>query len=72
MRACRFVDPKLTPMSNLHRDSPTHVAWLGYGRLLPFVGPAELPTWYLPLRWRLAVVASLCLLADARHGVSHG
>jgi hypothetical protein len=35
-------------------------------------GPAELPTWYLPLRWRLTVVAILCLLASAWYGVSHG
>jgi hypothetical protein len=152
-------------MSDLHRDLPAHVAWLGYGGLLPFAGlliltvvdphrapawsnalvaygavilsfvgalhwgfamsaprldptrrrrafvwsvvpallawpatvlagstaslilvlgfalhlvqdrklagPAELPTWYLPLRWRLTAVASLCLLANAWHGVSH-
>jgi hypothetical protein len=33
-------------------------------------GPAELPGWYLPLRWRLTVVAGLCLLANAWYGVS--
>ena len=27
-------------------------------------GPAALPTWYLPLRWRLTVVASVCLLVN--------
>ena len=153
-------------MSDLQRDLPTHVAWLGYGGLLPFVGlsiltvvdphrapawsdalvgygavilsfvgalhwgfamsaagldttqrrqafvwsvvpalmawpatvlagsaaslilalgfalhlvqdrrlagPAELPTWYLPLRWRLTVVAILCLLANTWTGISHG
>lgn len=32
-------------------------------------GPAELPPWYLPLRWRLTVVAGLCLLANAWHGL---
>ena len=152
-------------MSDLQRDLPTHVAWLGYGGLLPFVGlsiltvvdphrapawsdalvgygavilsfvgalhwgfamsaagldttqrrrafvwsvvpaliawpatvlagsaaslilvlgfalhlvqdrrlagPAELPTWYLPLRWRLTVVAIACLLANAWYGISH-
>ena len=152
-------------MSDLQRDLPTHVAWLGYGGLLPFVGlliltvvdahrapawsdalvgygavilsfvgalhwgfamsaasldttqrrqafvwsvvpalmawpatvlagsaaslilvlgfalhlvqdrrlagPAELPTWYLPLRWRLTVVAIVCLLANAWYGISH-
>ncbi len=30
---------------------------------------ADLPAWYLPLRWRLTVVASLCLLANAWSGV---
>lgn len=30
-------------------------------------GPAGLPAWYLPLRWRLTVVASACLLADAAY-----
>ena len=153
-------------MSDLQRDLPTHVAWLGYGGLLPFVGlsiltvadphrapawsdalvgygavilsfvgalhwgfamsaarldttqrrqafvwsvvpalmawpatvlagsaaslilvlgfalhlaqdrrlagPAELPTWYLPLRWRLTIVAIVCLLANAWYGISHG
>lgn len=34
-------------------------------------GPAELPTWYLPLRWRLTVVAIVCLLANAWYGISH-
>jgi hypothetical protein len=28
-------------------------------------GPAGLPAWYLPLRWRLTLVASLCLLVHA-------
>lgn len=27
--------------------------------------PAGLPVWYLPLRWRLTVVACICLLANA-------
>ncbi len=27
-------------------------------------GPAKLPAWYLPLRWRLTVVATLCLLGQ--------
>ena len=34
-------------------------------------GPAGLPAWYLPLRWRLTVIASLCLLANAWFGLSH-
>jgi hypothetical protein len=34
-------------------------------------GPAELPAWYLPMRWRLTAFASLCLLANAWQGVSH-
>jgi len=34
-------------------------------------GRAGLAAWYLPLRWRLSVVASLCLLANAWHGVSY-
>lgn len=29
------------------------------------VGPAQLPGWYLPLRWRLTAVACLCLGANA-------
>lgn len=29
------------------------------------VGPAGLPAWYWPLRWRLTVVAVICLLANA-------
>ena len=29
------------------------------------VGPAGLPSWYLPLRWRLTLVACLCLLLNA-------
>ena len=32
-------------------------------------GPAHLPEWYLPLRLRLTVVASLCLLVNAGYGV---
>lgn len=28
-------------------------------------GPAGLAAWYLPLRWRLTLVACLCLLANA-------
>ncbi len=28
---------------------------------LRLAGPAALPAWYLPLRWRLTVVASVCL-----------
>lgn len=35
-------------------------------------GPAELPAWYLPLRWRLTLVASICLLVNAWHAMSHG
>jgi hypothetical protein len=34
--------------------------------------PARLPAWYLPLRWRLTVVASLCLLAHAAVTASRG
>lgn len=34
--------------------------------------PARLPAWYLPLRWRLTVVASLCLLAYAAVSASRG
>lgn len=34
-------------------------------------GPAELPAWYLPLRWRLTFVASLSLLVNAWCGASH-
>lgn len=34
-------------------------------------GRAMLAAWYLPLRWRLSVVASLCLLVNAAYGVSH-
>lgn len=30
-------------------------------------GPAGLPAWYLPLRWRLTAVASLCLLVDTAY-----
>ncbi len=33
-------------------------------------GPAGLPAWYLPLRWRLTVVASGCLLIQALHALS--
>ncbi len=33
-------------------------------------GPAGLPAWYLPLRWRLTAVASLCLLAFVGYGAS--
>ena len=158
-------DPQRIPSQELARDLPPHVAWLGYGGLLPFIGLAiltavdapraalwsdalvgygavilsfvgalhwgfamSLPTldpglrrrafvwsvvpallawpatvlagsvaslilmagfvlhfvqdrrlagraglaaWYLPLRWRLSVVASLCLLANAWYGVNH-
>lgn len=32
-------------------------------------GPAALPAWYLPLRWRLTAVASVCLLAEAWQGM---
>jgi Protein of unknown function (DUF3429) len=129
MKACRSVDvpeiamtnPQRTPNQELARDLPPHVAWLGYGGLLPFIGlavligvdahhatlwsdalvgygavilsfvgalhwgfamsmpaldpglagRAGLAAWYLPLRWRLSVVASLCLLANAWHGVNH-
>ena len=35
-------------------------------------GPAALPPWYLPLRWRLTLVACTCLLASAWHGAGHG
>lgn len=35
-------------------------------------GPARLPAWFLPLRWRLTLVASLCLLANAALGLRHG
>lgn len=34
-------------------------------------GPAELPAWYLPLRWRLTAIASLGLLVNAWYGVGH-
>lgn len=34
-------------------------------------GRAGLAAWVLPLRWRLSVMAGLCLLANAWHGVSH-
>jgi len=173
MKACRFVDaaviamtdPQRTPNHDLAQDLPQHVAWLGYGGLLPFIALAiltavdapraplwsdalvgygavilsfvgalhwgfamSIPTldpglrrrafvwsvvpallawpatvlagsvaslilvagfawhfvldrrlarraglaaWYLPLRWRLTVVASLCLLAHAWFGVNH-
>lgn len=33
-------------------------------------GPAQLPAWYLPLRWHLTVVASACLLAHAGFNLS--
>lgn len=33
-------------------------------------GPAELPAWYMPLRWRLTAVASLSLLVNAWCSVS--
>ena len=32
---------------------------------LRLAGPAELPSWYLPLRWRLTVVGSSCLVLNA-------
>lgn len=35
-------------------------------------GAAQLPTWYLPLRWRLTVVASLGLLAHAWFRMGQG
>lgn len=33
-------------------------------------GTAELPAWYLPLRWRLTVVASICLLSNVWYGLN--
>lgn len=33
---------------------------------------AGLPAWYLPLRWRLTLVAAACLLAHAASGGRHG
>jgi hypothetical protein len=35
-------------------------------------GFAALPAWYLPLRWRLTLVASVCLLAYVWREVGHG
>lgn len=35
-------------------------------------GPAGLPAWYLPLRWRLTGVAVACLLFGAWAGAGHG
>jgi len=35
-------------------------------------GVAALPSWYLPLRWRLTVVASMCLLAYVWRGAGQG
>jgi hypothetical protein len=35
-------------------------------------GFAALPAWYLPLRWRLTIVASVCLLASVWFQVGHG
>ncbi len=34
--------------------------------------PAGLPAWYLPLRWRLSVVAGLCLLLNIWYATPHG
>lgn len=34
-------------------------------------GHAILPAWYLPLRWRLTIIAGLCLAANVWHGVAH-
>ncbi len=39
---------------------------------LRLAGPAGLPAWYLPLRWRLSLVAGLCLLANAWYAVPRG
>ena len=33
-------------------------------------GMAELPSWYLPLRWRLTLVACLCLMLNAWQGMA--
>lgn len=33
---------------------------------------AALPAWYLPLRWRLTIVACVCLLASVWLAVGHG
>ena len=56
-------------MENSLPDPMSHsVTWLGYGGLLPFLvrAPAShLPSWYLPLRFRLTTVACLCLMAGA-------
>ena len=50
MKACPFVDaamiamndPQRIPGQELARDLPPHVAWLGYGGLLPFIALAIL------------------------------
>ena len=39
---------------------------------LKLAAAAALPAWYLPLRWRLTLVASACLLANAWRAMSHG
>lgn len=39
---------------------------------LKLAGPAALPAWYLPLRWRLTVVAWLCLLINIGVGMARG
>jgi hypothetical protein len=44
---------------------------LHFGQDRRLAARARLAAWYLPLRWRLSVVASLCLLAHAGVGVSH-
>ncbi|MBL8380968.1 MAG: DUF3429 domain-containing protein [Burkholderiales bacterium] len=33
-------------------------------------GHAILPAWYLPLRWRLTIVAGICLVANVWYGVA--
>ncbi len=33
---------------------------------------ADLPAWYLPLRWRLTVVAGLCLVVNAWYAMGRG
>lgn len=72
--------PRLAPacrLARLWRPAPLHRA----GSLAPLIlllgfvlhivqdkmlaEPAGLPAWYLPLRWRLTVVACICLLANA-------
>jgi hypothetical protein len=51
---------------------------LGLGFVLHLVqdmklaGPAGLPAWYLPLRWRLTLVAGICILAGAWYAAARG